>query len=735
MYPVANISKAILCLWVVVVAQVAWGAAQEPSPQSPQVAIGFQSHAKLGHWLPVTFEFAEPTPAKTFQITTLDGEDTPVTTSGPLWQVSPDANTFQALVQFGRTYGDLKIELLDGAGEVCFVDTVVLQKKATGRLQLLPSTTPLVVCIEPKRNRSPGASIAALYPKTGSDERTRVVVLNETGNLPVVREGWSSCESVVLVVDDESFVESFPAKVAQSLCDWVRHGGHVFVVSSPSVALKAANADHWKALFPGKVTGGVDIESTRRRIEDFSGSNNPLIKRGEKLTVVGIEEPTGRVVLEQDDVPLIIRSPLGLGELTFVTINTKGEKFLSWDGSAQFLQNAFSLRSGTRERKQSEVRAGTSVRHSGYKDLLGQLKVPLDSFSKLGFIPFAVIATLVALYVICIGPGDWFLVGKVLKKHELTWITFPLITLLFCGLAWYIASLNRPTDIQINQLEVIDIDSVSGEVRGTVWANLFNPDTRTVNPGLRQVGMGEDIGAVRSRVSWLGLPGTGLGGMRNRANPGLFRNGYQQTWSRDAVELSTGGLELQVSSTRPVLMEFDGRYTGKANSRLTVDDRLQGTFTNPFDQPLKNCMLFFDGYVYLVRGTLGAEETVDIFSEMTEKDARSYLTRQRISDSDSGIKSQSVPWDPTSDRIDRIALMMMFHRSAGGKSYTNMSNQFHEFIDMTPTAQLDRAVLVGTLLERVTEFEIDSQPVSDLYDQSLTMVRVVLPVERENRKR
>jgi len=537
MYPLVAILKAALFLGLLVTTQVGL-LAQEASPElasdaSPKVTIGFATKAKLGHWLPVTFEFPKTTTAKSWRITTLDGEDTPVATSGPLWEVAEQANTFQALVQFGRTYGELKIELLNDGGEVCFVDTLTLQKKATTRLELLPSTSALIVCVEPEQEKSPGAAIGAIYPKVGPDERTRVMVLNDTGSLPAVREGWSSCESVVLVVDDESFAKGIPAKVAESLRDWVRHGGHVFLVSSPSVATQLTQTDHWRDLFPGKVTGGVDIESTRRRIEDFGGSDTPLVERGETLTVVGLEDPRGRVVLEQGGVPLIIRYPLGLGEVTFVTINTAGEKFRAWDGSARFLQNAFSLRKGS-ERNKNEVQAGTSVRHSGYKDLLGQLKVPLDSFSKLGFIPFVVIATLVALYVLCIGPGDWFLVGKVFKKHELTWITFPLITLLFCGLAWYIASFNRPTDIQINQLETIDIDSISGEVRGTVWANLFNPATRTVDPALRQVGLDQDVENVHSRVSWLGFPGTGLGGMRNRANPGLFRTGYQQQWSQDA---------------------------------------------------------------------------------------------------------------------------------------------------------------------------------------------------------
>ena len=42
-------------------------------------------------------------------------------------------------------------------------------------------------------------------------------------------------------------------------------------------------------------------------------------------------------------------------------------------------------------------------------------------------IPFGWVAFFIFLYILLIGPGDYFFLKKVLKRMELTWITFPTI--------------------------------------------------------------------------------------------------------------------------------------------------------------------------------------------------------------------------------------------------------------------------------------------------------------------
>ena len=704
--------------------------------QDPEVLIGFDSMAKLGHWGPVTFKFESQPTATQWRITTLDGDDTPVTTSGPLWQISENGLNQHAMVQFGRTYGQLDIELLDNADKVIFSDQMTLSRKPTSRLELVPSTAPMVLCIEPQRDSSISKRLKAKFPDNGPDDRARLVVAHQTDQLPVTRDAWSCFETVFLLADDPSFAGEIPADVLDSLAAWVRRGGRLMIASSPQAIDVIQGSPKLSALFPGTIAGPATLESSRR-IEDFSGSGEQLIRGDESLSIIGMSDTAGaRIALQQGGLPLVIRASLGLGEVTLITVNPQEDAFLNWEGNSRFIFEVLKLGHDDREREQgSEIRTGSAVRHSGYRDLVGQLKVPLESFSALSFIPFTAVAVLIALYIVCIGVGDRFLVSKLLKRHELTWLTFPLMALSFCALAWFIAHSNRPTDIQVNQLEVVDIDSVSGDIRGTVWANLYSPQSAEVDLSTSQTGLRQEIGDVSHRVSWLGLPGDGLGGLRNRANPGIYRSGYEQPFSADATKISMNSVQMQVSSTKPIFVEWDGRLGARVNSRLSVDQRLKGTFTNPFDVPLKNCKLYFEDWVYIVRGTLAPGDTVDVISETLEKSAKSHLTRRKMADSKkSELKSQTIPWDPENADMSRIAQMMLFHNSCGGKSYTNMTHGYHEFVDMTSNLSLNRAVLVGRLVDRVSEIGIDGNPAEDLYDQSLTLVRVVLPVERKSKK-
>ena len=491
---------------------------------------------------------------------------------------------------------------------------------------------------------------------------------------------------------------------------------------------------------PGKVIGATDLDSSRR-LEEFCNSKESFLSKGESMQILQLEDVNGRVALGQGDVPLIVRRPMGLGEVAFVVFDPTDKKFQDWKAGSQFVQSLMKLRTGDETTQTAGgTRGGTAVRHSGYKDLVGQMKVPLERFTQLRFIPFALIAALIALYILCIGLGDWFLVGRLFKKHELTWITFPLLAALFCGIAWYGAKVSRPATIQVNQVELVDIDSISRHVRATSWTNLYSPSGQTVDLslGVSDVAADRNLQLESSRLSWLGLPGDGLGGMLNRANPGLYRTGYvQEVIPQESdptdVSIAMEDVELQVSSTRPLFGQWNGEFQSRAISRLRFSNRLEGTFTNPFDVPLKDCRLFYNGSVFIVSGSVPADGDIAI-GDTLEKTVRSYLTR-RTRRADDKNKSQSVVWDPRDVNLSRIMQMMMFYHGSGGASYTGLSHLYHDFIEMTPQCSMDRAVLVGRLKDRVSTIKLDGEDADELYDSSLTIVRVLLPVERRIEKR
>lgn len=723
-------------------------AAQDPAAQNPtardlDVAVGVGGFAKLGHWLPVTFKVPAGSPAEQatrFRVTTLDGDDTPNEISGPLLKTE---DGFQGVIQFGRTYGDAKFEMLGGEGKPLAEFTSRVFAEDNQFMKLFPSTGRLLACVEPPvaagaEKNSIASRLDGGFPG-GITDQDHVASIAGLADLPQMAIAYESCESLFLLVNDSQWLAGANAKSIEAIETWVQNGGHFVIMANPAQSSIFQDGGLLQKFAPGKVVGKMDLNSSRR-LEEFCKSNEPFLARGESMQVLQIEDVQGSVALGQGDVPLIVRRPFGLGEVTFIVFDPTEEKFSNWQASNQFMLSLMNLRIGDDSSQSStSSRGGSAVRHSGYKDMAGQMKVPLERFTSLRFIPFALIATLIALYILCIGVGDWFFVGRVLKKHELTWITFPLLAALFCGLAWYVAKVSRPASVQINQVELVDIDSVSGHVRTAAWTNLYSPTGRTVDLSLGVADAAADRGLEfgSSRLSWLGLPGDGLGGMLNRANPGLYRTGYvQEVVPTDSdstdVNITMEGVELQVSSTRPLFGHWNGDFENRVVSRLRISDRLEGTFTNPFDVPMKDVRLFYNDLVYVVNGSVPPDGDIAIGADTIEKTVRSYLTR-RSRQADDKYKSQSVAWDTRDVNLGRIMQMMMFYHGAGGSKYTGLSHAYHDFIEMTPQRLMDRAILVGRLDDRVSTLKLDGEDADELYDSSLTLVRVLLPVERRTK--
>ena len=709
--------------------------------QRSEISVGIGGVAKLGHWVPVRFNVPPESSngATSFRVTVLDGDDTPSSMVGPL---SESENGFQGLMQFGRTYGEAKFELLDAEGKTLIEIKTTVRKKNNEFMELIPSTGRLLACIEPPQEES--NSFASQFDTAlpgGMSEDDRIASIASPSDLPPTAIAYEGCETLILLANDKTWIEKIPADSIRAIEAWVRNGGHLVVAAASDQGSLFQDGGPLQKFSPGEVVGEVEVESSRR-IEEFCSSKETYLGRNESMRVLQVNDVQGQVTLGQGETPLIVRSPVGLGEITFITFDPTEKQFLDWSASPRFTQSLMQLRIGDESiQTTNETRGGSAVMHSGYDDLVGQMKVPLERFTSLRFIPFALIAALIALYILCIGVGDWFLVGRLFKKHELTWLTFPLIAAGFCAIAWYAAAASRPAEIQINQVELIDIDSESRHIRTSAWVNLYSPRGRTVDFGFGVGDIAGDHGlqVETSRITWLGLPGDGLGGMMNRANPGLYRTGYQQEFSPSSddpteVSLDMKGVELQVSSTRPLLAQWTGQMEGRAESRLQDGGRLGGTFTNPFDVPLRDCKLFYKDLVYIVRGSVAAGDVVDIRSDTIEKTVRSFLTRKTHRE-DAKNKSQSVAWDSRDINLNRIMHMMMFYHGSGGQSYTGLTHSYHDFIEMTPNVSMDRAILVGQLKNRISTVEIDGEGADELYDSSLTIVRVLLPVEKKDPKR
>lgn len=679
------------------------------------LTVGIESVAKLGKWIPVFVEL-EPgqTPPTQFEVLSLDGEATEATYRGAVKQVGE--RLYEAWTRIGRNHGTLTVRLLDADGGV-----VASHQRNVATIAPSPATSShqLIIGGDQELYQMLSDTWFSLY----GNAPHQVIPLLDAQQLPTCWIGYDSMDSVFLSTADPQQLAAISEAQWDALQEWVERGGRLYV---------SANGAHGELAPEGSLNRflvGEYVQTTELKsmVRLDSYAKNRL--DAESLTIAELKVDDGKIELANEGTPLVVRQVRGLGQIVFATLDVADEVLLGWKGHPALLAQFLESREVDSVTRATEHR-GSRVSHHGFTDLSGQLKIPLEKFTQVRMINFTVVAVLIGLYILCIGPGDFFFLKKVTGRMELTWISFTLITVLFGALAFWLSGWTKPASMQVNQLEIIDIDQASGRVRGNAWTNVFSPRT---GQHLIDFQISDQLGVTENDhlVGWLGTPGDGLGGMQ--ANAGLATGQSPYDVPVGSADGNTSAhlerLPFQVASTRALHTEWAGRFRGKIESRLRFENsRLVGQLTNPFPFELKNVRVMYGNYTYILNDTLAAGTPIDIGSETNERTGKSYLTR-RSKSVEKKDRGQNMPWDPTSSRLDRIADMMMFYEIAGGQDYTSLTHGFQNRIEMSDQVSFDRAVFVGEMDTRSSQITIDGEPAGDHYDKQLTIFRIVLPVD------
>lgn len=723
----------LICLFVWIVVSGKINAQNVDSEVSIQ--WGFNEQIRLGFWQPFFITLPDRIQPTEFELRVLDGDETPIIYRGPLHPAGQNLNRQQGYVKLGRSFGTAELGLFDRDGTEVYRHSYPMDRSLT-----LPASRPMVLTVESTGKIAQTISTTSIGEK---EDRKKFVVRLEQPNeqMPLESFCYEAVGTIIFSLNKTIDLSQITPNQWEGLENWVRDGGKLIVSIPPEIGESEFGKTGISRFFDGRWIGKAELTNSQK-LENFTAST-PLIEGSSfNLAISRIETEEGRIILDQDGLALIVRRSYGLGEVTLTTFDLEHPLFAEWGGFRNLiyqLQHGMNLQDAAQSQRAS-VQSG-AVSHAGYDDLIGQLRVALDRFSQVQFLPFSIIALLIGLYILCVGPADYFLLRKFTRKMELTWISFPMITLLFCGLAIWITQRTRPTDLQINQLEIVDIDSISGHVRGSIWSNLYSP-----NGGEFEIELSRSNPFVdridSDMVSWHGLPGKGYGGMETKSSTGFFQSGYYHL--RDELENDLRGFSrlsevpIFVSSTKPFFIRYQAGFQRQLLSNLRLRARaarLEGTITNPFDFPLDKCRIFFENYVYVLDNRWEAGETISIESETKERTIVSLLTRRQRA-ADDVTKMESVPWSENETRLQRIADMLMFHSAVGGSNYTSgLSHSYHNFVDLSDMLKLGRAIIVAESPVGGTPLVVNQQSSQRNIDQSATLIRLVVPVTYSERRR
>ena len=744
--------RALLALAVLAsLVTAATSASAQEAVDKPQIVglrIGFGEHYKLGCWTPaeVTLLGADRDLVGMVTLRVADGDGVPVVAppldSRPTQLLAGQTTTVRQLIRPGQGSVEIEVRFTYADGRRNVRKTYSSDVVTPGRSLPLPLTegARLVAAIGPSVGVDEAATLLREHETASALETAQVSV----ADLPTRWFGYEGIDTLVLSTSQpEVYRQLVPGDARhQALLRWVEMGGHVVLFIGANAPEVLAPDAPLAALAPGSFVEqvshqGFDAAEIGAALEAYSETNVPIPGLAvADATETGFEMPrlegyAGAVELAHDELPLVIHEPRGMGVVTFVAMDFDRLPIAGWKSRGHVLTRLLAIEIPTEDDLTEDQQVGFMV--YGAVDLVSLLRSGLEQFEGVRLIPFWVVALLVVVYIILIGPVDYLLVKRVLKRMELTWITFPLFVIGVSVGAYALAYWLKGDELRTNQVDVVDVDVETGFVRGTSWSNVFSPRMQRFDLSIApQLPTGEEPAQSDSVVAWLGMPGTGFGGMGSRGAAAFGQRAYGLAPARDGLR----GVPIQVWSTKTFTSRWFAYEPSPVTGELSRDarGRLQGDVTNGLDVPLLDAMIATGNRAYSL-GDIAPGATATPTAQDYVR-MRTWISRRAQGVDPSphyGGVFGDWQYDIDSEDVAPVVERMMFYNAAGGNSGTNqLLNNAQHFIDMSKHLDMNRAVLLARIDRHGSELLDDQRPLAGPQDRRWTFVRFVFPVEERH---
>jgi hypothetical protein len=421
--------------------------------------------------------------------------------------------------------------------------------------------------------------------------------------LPRAWMGYDGVDLVILDTSDPLFAAPKDHAAIAPVWDWVRRGGRLVIAVDPKTHVKAS-VHAAKNLVP---------------IEAWSGLHDkPFPPRGEpaiavaKFDLADFAAGPWEILAQLDasavgdrSLPLIARSPHGLGSVTVIAFPLASGSFSRWAGRVEFLRTLVD-QLGPRFVPPEQAKIETWGREIDIADWGARLQRDLDTFD-IAAMSFGSVALLMLLYTALVSAGDYFVLRRVIGRMDAAWITLPLIVIGVSVLAYGALNPGADPGMLVNQLDLIDIDGGSKQrsQSATSWFGVRSDAIHALDVAAAL----PENGAGSSALGWFGRPDDGPAGMGRAAGLALSHKSYAIDFAWPASRLA--GVPFAYRGTRSFLVQSDVQMEGAPMIEATLSYhprehafKASGTLVNNLPFALENASLFLFDRVYPIAGGL-----------------------------------------------------------------------------------------------------------------------------------
>ncbi len=678
------------------------------------------------------------------EIQTLDGDGVPVVYQSDSWRVRiKPKSTLRLEVQakHGRSNATIIVRIVGMDGTVLHERPLLAEERGTA----LPATQPWVVGIgSDKLNLSQGAmkSVRGALPENTSAQLTSVE------QLPLSAGCYGGVDVLILSSANAELNQNMTSVKALAIKDWIAQGGRC-VLSLGKQAESWLKTPEFAMLVPGEFKG-VLPDCDPGPLESYLKSQSRLANL--VCSLFAIESSAIDLVFKtknRQSFPMIARWAFGAGKVTFLATELDGEQILTWESRPSLLKQFLD-----EQWEKKDARTDKRVT-MGYDDISGQLNATLDNFPLLTLGNLASLSVLAGLFCLVIGPLDYFLVARSMKRPGGTWITLLICSLGSCLFVTGLANRWKPQMPSMNSLELLEIDYQTQTLRGRGFAHCYGGSRGVFDFSAHRraqgLNAGTDSSNTKVQIDWFGQPGKGLGGFESsvatdRGMP-VYRisvspvSSYEGEGSPVSVSTTANpsvfgirGVGIPAAGTKSLSATWQEHITlssetNKLSRVVGSIDLLEGTFENPLDVDLLDALLIYRGRAYALDTRIRVGQQISFSAMTVPKDITRRLQRRQ----NVGGEERSTPWNPgDSGRLDRLMELISFHKSAGGSKYTGLYNRYLSELDFSDVIRLDRAILICEFKDPSLTWSMrrNSVPIQATEGTRKTFLRLIIPVSQ-----
>lgn len=705
------------------------------------VEVGYQRRAVVGEWMPVEVAGSGLSAGQNVSLVlvTRDARGNRVTeVCSSATADSEGRITLQGLARTGRLDGTIEVALQDADSSA-----------SLDRVSIACSEAPVAVDDDPLQRRlrmyrHDVRFLLTVGAQAGLDELLERAEQMSPDSPALVGVSVASVEQLPQQAEAYDVFSSIVFNGSVSLSDaqfaairaWVYRGGQLIIGCADELPQLLETPfgqwldQHFEFLPETRSVTDADLAAMQQvvpqstRISTFRRKVNMALLESDQVVALA----------RSGSVPLVSRIGSGGGTLTFIAVNLNRRPLSQWNSLADFYAVMIL---GSPLNKVPTRGSSSRISSSGISDLTTQLMATVDPQPKTGRWSAWSIIGLAFGWLVLIGPVDYFVVVVLLKRPQLTWVTFPLWVILAC---WGLYSLkSAEPQIALNSVHLVDVtqDGSMESVRAVSLMSLSTPWTaRTRLTAVPHADLA--VSDPQVSLSWSGRPDDVYGGMYRATGIG----GGSQAYTHHAEEADT-------LDAVPLLI--DGSFETRATWTASPDEQLtessfsvsgfglmNGSFSHQLPSPLRDWVVVFGNRIYRARddarASLPAGQTWEFQPGGSQiSDLKSYLTGPRDARESpartapgQAFASQAYSVEGR-DPLD-IVTMMTLYDMAGADNYTGLNHDAMKLLDMSDSIRLNYAVVIGWMELPATLLQIDGEAAAET--ETTTIVRLLLPVDR-----